>query len=120
MVLGTVQYLELIPLILGTRRNYYRTKDVSKRTGTQKLSNVLILNLPSIFPNTVETPIKEPVFIKTLRQKFNLLNPINKKPPEAETRRGSCITGFMCSEFLRISKNSYILIRILVQRLHDL
>ena len=46
--------------------------------------------------HTVETCIKEPVFMRTFRLKFNLLNPL------AETRRGSYITGFLCSEFLRI------------------
>ena len=69
----------------------------------------------------VETRIKEPVFIRTLRLKFNLLNPLNKNPPEAETERGSYIAGFMCSEILRNFKNSYILIRILqwYKKLHD-
>ena len=38
---------------------------------------------------------------------------LNKNHPEAETRKGSYMTGFMSSEFLRILKNSYILIRIL-------
>ena len=55
-----------------------------------------------IMAYTVETRIKEPVFIRTFRLKFNLLNPLCKNPPEAETRRGSYITGFLCSEFLRI------------------
>ena len=70
---------------------------------------------------TVETRIKEPVFIRTLRLKSNLLNPLNKNPPEAETRRDSYIRVFMCSEFLRIFKNSCILITILqlYKRRHD-
>ena len=63
--------------------------------------------------NTVENRIKQPVFIRTLRLKFNLLNHQNKNPPGAETRRGSYTRGLMCSEFLRILKNSYILTRIL-------
>ena len=70
---------------------------------------------------TVETHIKEPVFIRTLRLKFHLLNSLNKNPPEAETGRGSYIVGVMSLEFLRLFKNSYILIRILqwYKRLHD-
>ena len=46
--------------------------------------------------------MKEPVFIRCLRLTFNLSNPLNKNSPEAETRRGSYITGFMCSEFPQI------------------
>ena len=42
------------------------------------------------FLNTIEIRIKEPVFIRTLRLKFDLLNPINKNPPEAENGRGCC------------------------------
>ena len=52
----------------------------------------------------METRIKEPVFIRTFRLKFDLLNLLNKKPPEAETRRGSYITGIMCSEFLKFEE----------------
>ena len=63
--------------------------------------------------DTVETGKKEPVFIRTLRLKFNLLNPLNKNQLEAETGRGYYMARFMCSEFLRIFKNSYNLIRIL-------
>ena len=55
---------------------------------------------------TVETCIKEPAFIRTLRLKFILLDPIKKNPPEAETGRGSYILGFMSLEFFRIFKNS--------------
>ena len=58
--------------------------------------------------STVETRINEPVFIRTLRLKFYLLNPLNKNPPEVETGRGSYVIGFVSSEFLRIFKNSYI------------
>ena len=60
--------------------------------------------------STVETHIKEPVFIRTLRLKFNLLSPLNKNPPDG---RGSYLIGFICSEFRTIFKNSFILIRIL-------
>ena len=56
---------------------------------------------------TVETRIKEPVFIITLRLKFNLFNPLNKNPLEAETGRGSYIVGFMSSGFLRTSQSSW-------------
>ena len=56
--------------------------------------------------DTVETRIKEPTFIRTLRLKFNILNPLNKTISEAETGGGSYITGFMSSEFTRTLKNS--------------
>ena len=56
--------------------------------------------------NTVETRIKEPTFIRTLRLKFNILNPLNKNISEAETGGGSYITGFISSEFTRTLKNS--------------
>ena len=56
--------------------------------------------------NTVETRIKEPTFIRTLRLKFNILNPLNKNMSEAETGGGSYITGFISSEFTRTLKNS--------------
>ena len=56
--------------------------------------------------NTVETRIKEPTFIRTLRLKFNILSPLNKNISEAETGGGSYITGFMSSEFIRTFKNS--------------
>ena len=55
---------------------------------------------------TVETRIKEPIFIRTLRLKFNILNPLNKNLSEADTGGGSYITGFMSSEFIRTFKNS--------------
>ena len=57
---------------------------------------------------TVETSIKEPVFIRALRLKFNLLNPLNENSSEAESGRSSYMymKGFMSSEFLRIFKNS--------------
>ena len=51
---------------------------------------------------TIETHMKEPFFIRTLRLKSNLLSPSNKNPPEAETGRGCYIIGFMCSDFLKI------------------
>ena len=54
----------------------------------------------------VETRIKEPVFITTLRMKFNLLNSLNKNSPDAETGRGYYMIDFMSSGFLRIFKNS--------------
>ena len=38
--------------------------------------------------------------------KLNLLNLLNKNPPEAGSGRGSYTTGFMSSEFLKIFKNS--------------
>ena len=47
------------------------------------------------FAATVETRIKEPAFITTLRLKFHLLNPLNKNRKEAETGIGSCIMGFL-------------------------
>ena len=53
----------------------------------------------------LETRIKEPIFIRTLRLKFNMLNPLNKNL-EADTGGGSYITGFMSSDFLRTFKNS--------------
>ena len=53
----------------------------------------------------VETRIKEPIFIKTLRLKFNFLNPLNMNLPEADPEEGSYITGFMSSELLKIFKN---------------
>ena len=43
---------------------------------------------------------------RTLRLKFNILNPINKNISEAETGGGSYIKGFMSSEFTRTLKNS--------------
>ena len=55
---------------------------------------------------TVETRIKEPTFIRTLRLKFNILSPLNKNILEAETGGGSYITVFMSSEFIRSFKNS--------------
>ena len=54
----------------------------------------------------VETRIKEPTFIRTLRLKFNILSPLNKNISEAETGGGSYVTGFMSSEFIRTFKNS--------------
>ena len=56
--------------------------------------------------STVETLIKEPIIIGTLRLKFNILNPLNKNLLEADTGGGSYITGFMSSEFIRTFKNS--------------
>ena len=45
--------------------------------------------------HTVETCIKEPVLIRTLRAKFHFLNPVNKSPKETEMGNGSYIMGFM-------------------------
>ena len=59
-------------------------------------TNLAALPITSQESDTVETRIKEPVFIRTLRLRFDLLNPLNKNPPEAETRRGSYIAGIMC------------------------
>ena len=59
-----------------------------------------------ILCDTVETRIKEPIFIRTLRLKFNILNPLNKNISEAKTGGGSYIKGFMSSEFTRTLKNS--------------
>ena len=56
--------------------------------------------------NTVETHMKEPIFKRTLRLKFNILNPLNKSLSEADIRGGSYITDFMSSGFLRTFKNS--------------
>ena len=53
----------------------------------------------------VETRIKEPTFIKTLRLKFNIVTPLNKNFSEAETGGGVYVTGFM-SSFIRTFKNS--------------
>ena len=52
-------------------------------------------------------PHKEPVFISTLRLKFNLLSPLNKNPPEAETG-----TRFLYNKFLkfRIPQNFHELL----------
>ena len=55
---------------------------------------------------TVETRIKEPVFLRTLRLKFDHLNPLNKDLSEAGTEGDSYITGFLFSEFIRTFKNS--------------
>ena len=62
---------------------------------------------------TVETRIKGPIFIRTLRLKFNLLNPLKKNLSEADTGGGSFMIGFMSSRFLIVFKSFYILIRIL-------
>ena len=62
---------------------------------------------PGLHYNTLETRIKEPVFIRTSRLKFNVLNPLNKNPAEEETGRRYYKIGFMSSEFLRILKNSW-------------
>ena len=51
---------------------------------------------------TVETRVKEPVFIRPLRLKITLSNSLNKNFPEAETGRGSYVIGFMS---LRIPQN---------------
>ncbi len=50
--------------------------------------------------STVETHIKEHVFIRTSRLKFPLLNPLNKKPEEAEIEKGFrfYMIGFMLFE----------------------
>ena len=57
--------------------------------------------------NAVETRIKEPIFTRTSRLKFNILNPLDKNPSEADTTGGSSTTGFMSSESLRTFKNSW-------------
>ena len=54
----------------------------------------------------VETRIKEPIFIRTLWLKINILNPLNKSLSEAGTGGGSYITGFMSAEFLKAVKSS--------------
>ena len=56
-------------------------------------------------------PHKKPVFIRILRLKSNLLNPLSKNPPEAETRRGSYVADFIrihqnFQEFLHSNQNS--------------
>ena len=51
--------------------------------------NLITLELQTSSLHTVETRIKEPVFIRTLRLKFNLLNPIIKNAQEAEIWKGS-------------------------------
>ena len=43
----------------------------------------------------VETSIREPIFRRTLRLKFNISNLLNKNLSEADTGGGSYITGFM-------------------------
>ena len=54
---------------------------------------------PRVKPvGTVESRIKEPIFIRTLRLKFNILSPLDKSPSEADTAGGSYVTGFMSSE----------------------
>ena len=50
--------------------------------------------------------MKEPIFIRTLRLKFNILNPLNKNFSEADTGGGSYITGFMSSAFIRMTFGS--------------
>ena len=55
--------------------------------------------------STVETHIKGPIFIRTMRQKFNCLSPLNKNLSEATPGKGSYLTGFMSSELLRTFKN---------------
>ena len=57
--------------------------------------------------NIIETRIKEPIFIRTFRIKFNILDPLKKNLSEAETGGDSSITGFMFSEFLKTFKNSW-------------
>ena len=47
---------------------------------------------------TVETRIKEPVSIGTLRLKCHLFSPLNKNTMEAKTGNGSYIIGFMLFE----------------------
>ena len=49
------------------------------------------MGLNDVLNTTVETRIKEPVFIRTLRLKFNILNPIFINPQEAEIWKRSCI-----------------------------
>ena len=56
--------------------------------------------------DTVETRLKEPTFIRTMRLQFNFLNPLNKNISEADTGGGSFITGFMSPEFTRTLNNS--------------
>ena len=56
---------------------------------------------------TIETRIKEPIFIRTLRLKFNIFNPLNNNLSEAGTGGGSYITGFMSSEFLKAFKKFF-------------
>ena len=67
----------------------------------------------TLFSTRIERKISIENFLITEWLKFSLLSPLNGKSPVAETGRGSYIIGFMCSEFLRIFKNSFILIRIL-------
>ena len=56
--------------------------------------------------NTIETRVQEPVFIRTLRLKFSLLNPLNKNPKWAEMGNGFYIMGFVLFS-LRIQKFVY-------------
>ena len=53
--------------------------------------------------DTVDTHMKEPAFIGTLRLKFHLLNPLTKNPKDAEMGHGSYIRGFMLF-YLRIQE----------------
>ena len=62
---------------------------------------------------TVETRIKEPVFIRTLRLKFDLSNSLNKNHSEAEIGGGSYITGLCLQNFSELLRIHGILIRIL-------
>ena len=55
---------------------------------------------------TVETHTKEPIFIRNLRRKFNILNLLNKNLSDADTGRASYITGAMSSDFLITFDNS--------------
>ena len=55
--------------------------------------------------STVETRIKEPTFIRTLRVKFNILNPLHKNLSEADPVEGSYVAGFVSSELLKTFKN---------------
>ena len=79
---------------------------MQSKSKISKLYLMISAYMKILFLDTVETRIKEPTFIRTLRLKFNILNPLNKNLSEAETGEGSYITGFMSSEFTRTLKNS--------------
>ena len=68
-------------------------------------NSIRCLSHPVSHP-TVETRIKEPVFIRTLRLKFDLLKLLNKEPHRGCNWERFLYKGSMFSEFRGIFKNS--------------
>ena len=92
---------------VASKRNILK-RNISRNQYSATFSPKTIIKMivSGFFANTVEIRIKESTFIRTLRLKFNILNPLNKNISEAKTGRGSYITGFMSSEFTRTLKNT--------------